>query len=81
MKENTVSTQHLLCRLLLALAIMSSPPHSASHRTRGTSLPLARWFSSQERLSANRHLAFAFPLLTLFLGDIFIGFLRNSVAN
>jgi hypothetical protein len=47
---------------------------SASLRTRGISPQSARWPFSRAQSSRDRRLAFLLPLLTLFAGDIFIGF-------
>jgi len=50
------------------------PPPCASLRIRGISRPSARWRSSPAPFCVTAASRFSFPLLALFLGDIFIGF-------
>jgi len=65
--------ENLLLSHLLALALIWLAAALRIARIPGTSRPWALW-PSLRALLKNRRLAFFFPLLALFLGDVFIGF-------
>lgn len=80
MKEKTAGTRHLLYRLLFALAIivLAAALRIAPHPWNFTPVGAIALFAGG--LVRDRRLAFAFPLLTLFLGDIFIGFHKLTLV-
>ena len=71
--------ENLLYRLLLALAIIviAAALRIAPHPWNFTPVGAMALFSGA--ILKDRRLAFAFPLLTLFAGDLFVGFYKLSV--
>ena len=66
--------ENLLCRLLLALAILAvaAALRIAPHPRNFTTLGAMALFSGA--VIKDRRLAFAFPVLALWAGDLFLGF-------
>lgn len=71
--------ENLLYRLLLALAliVIAAALRIAPHPWNFTPIGAMALFSGA--LVRDRRLAFAFPLLALFVGDLFVGFYKLSV--
>jgi len=73
------SHYNLFCRLLLALVMIAiaAALRVAPHPWNFTPVGAMALFSGA--LIRDRRLAFAFPLLALFAGDLFVGFYKPSV--
>ena len=76
MKTPIPQNEKLLCRTLLALAmiVIAAALRVAPHPWNFTPLGAMALFSGA--VVKDRRLAFAFPLLALFAGDIFVGFYK-----
>ena len=79
MKVEMSQKENLLCHLLLALAIIAiaAALRIAPHPWNLTPVGAIALFSNA--IIKDRHQTFAFPLLALFAGDLFIGFYNPTV--
>jgi len=79
MKVEGSPKENLLCRLLLALAIIAiaAALRIAPHPWNLTPVGAMALFSGA--IIKDRRQAFAFPLLALFAGDLFVGFYNPAV--
>ena len=79
MNAEVSQKENLLYRLLLALAIVvvAAALRIAPHPWNFTPVGAMALFSGA--ILKNRRLAFAFPLLALFAGDLFVGFYKTSL--
>jgi hypothetical protein len=79
MNAETSQKETLLCRLLLALVIIAiaAALRVAPHPWNFTPIGAMALFSGA--ILKDRRLAFAFPLLALFVGDLLVGLYKPSV--
>ena len=77
--NNERSRDHLLYRLLLALVIIAIAAAFRVARHPWNFTPVGAMALFSGAILKDRRLAFAFPLLALFAGDIFIGFYKLGV--